>query len=100
MAHGLQIKNSDGSVVIDYSDKSALIIGTAFISFPYSTSGTTAITVTIPGLISSDNIILNVYLNQRLLHAITVSGENITITRTNSIYSRGASDVLILALRI
>lgn len=99
MSYGFGTYFSDGSPQITYTDRTARIIGQARLEFLSATSGTQTLNVTVPDIVATDTLILNVYGNQKLLHEYSINGTTITITRYSNVYQPAASSVIVIFVR-
>jgi hypothetical protein len=96
MSTGMAVYDDSGSVVWDTAGTLARIIGTASISPPINQTGT--FTVSIPGLISTDTILVNVIGNPYVEFAVSTSGTDVSITRSIA-GGLGTITFLIVAIR-
>lgn len=96
MSTGMAVYDSSGSVVWDTAGTLARIIGTASISPAINQTGT--FTVSIPGLISTDTILVNVVGYPYVQFSVSTSGTNVSITRTIA-GGVGTVTFLIVAIR-
>lgn len=96
MSYGMAVYDSSGSVIWDTDGTLARVIGTASISPPINQTGT--FTVTIPGLISTDTILVNVVGFPFAQFSVSISGENVSIIRTIA-GGTGTVSFLIIAIR-
>jgi hypothetical protein len=82
MTYGIQVSDASGTVIWDSSGILGRSVGIATLTTPAGSGGVGTFNVTIPGLLNSDELFINISNANNVQYTVSRSGTTVSINQT------------------